>query len=411
LKDRNLWLVYSSTAVLGMAYGLAISVLSLYLDQWRYTEPEIGTMAAVFALGIALASLPAGWLVKRYSAKTVLVVSFLGYAGVVATIPLTVDSFVLLAGARFFDGVFSAGVWIASETVLLRRSSKHHKALVMSVYGIAMALGYGLGPLISKFLVAAGPLQLSFVVAAGFAAAGGVLLWARLDPDHKGAAHDDDAQGDDPDAAPTKTGQGDEIGWWQLLVKVRCSGAAAFCYGYLSSALVLFVPLYLARDHGFADGDVVVVPGFYAAGMVLFAPVAGYLGDRFGELLVMRRLALLGIGILVSFPFVSHFWVIMLMIAGAGAVFTPQLPLAIALQGLIVKPDEYPRANALYNALYAIGMLLGPPLTGVVYASGGAGVMMFHLAAFWVAFVAFAWVYRRDDPAVSRVLRGVSDPA
>ncbi len=392
IRDRNVWLIYGATALLGLAYGLAISVLALYLDDAGYSEPDIGTMAAVFAAGIVLASLPAGWLVERFSAKTVLFGSFLAYAAVIAVTPWTVDNYILLAGARFLDGVFSAGIWVGSETALLSRSAKHQKGLVMSLYGIAIAMGYAGGPLISKFLVAAGPLHVSFAVAAGFAALGGLLLWFRLDADGHGGVDGAAGHGQLQGEAP----------WLVLLNKVRCSAMAAFCYGYLQSAMVLFVPLYLAREHAFADDDVVVVPGYYAAGMFLFAPIAGYLGDRFGQLLIMRRLAYVGVGVLVSFTLVDAYWLIVSMIGISGACFAPQLPLALALQGVIVEHDDYARANAIYNALYATGMLLGPPITGVVFAQLGPTAMMLHLAAFWVVFLAYAWWHRADDPFFGR---------
>jgi hypothetical protein len=47
-------------------------------------------------------------------------------------------------------------------------------------------------------------------------------------------------------------------------------------------------------------------------------------------------------------------------------------------------------------------MVLGPPISSQIFRTQGGGAMLYHLAALWVAFVVFAQVYRRDDPAASR---------
>jgi hypothetical protein len=73
---------------------------------------------------------------------------------------------------------------------------------------------------------------------------------------------------------------------------------------------------------------------------------------------------------------------------------------SLALQGVI--SAEYSRATAIYNAFYAAGMLLGPPISSRIFQAYGGAPMLFQLAALWAAFVAFSVVFYRDDPAVAR---------
>jgi hypothetical protein len=44
-------------------------------------------------------------------------------------------------------------------------------------------------------------------------------------------------------------------------------------------------------------------------------------------------------------------------------------------------------------------MLLGPPASSVIFRHLGGAMMLYHLAALWTAFVAFAFVFATDDPA------------
>jgi len=50
---------------------------------------------------------------------------------------------------------------------------------------------------------------------------------------------------------------------------------------------------------------------------------------------------------------------------------------------------------------YAAGMLLGPKVSSVLFASYGGGVMLAHLASLWTAFVIFTVVFASDDPAAT----------
>src|SRR4051812_23982687 len=113
VSDPNIYRIYGTTFVLGVAYGLAISVLAVYLDQKGFGEIAIGRLAAWFAAGLVSLSLPLGALIRRFSAKVTLTASLFGYALTVSIFPL-LDSFWSIAAVRFFDGAFSVGVWVSS---------------------------------------------------------------------------------------------------------------------------------------------------------------------------------------------------------------------------------------------------------------------------------------------------------
>ena len=86
----------------------------------------------------------------------------------------------------------------------------------------------------------------------------------------------------------------------------------------------------------------------------------------------------------------------------AGATLASISPVSLALQGVVTERRDYDRANGFYNAVYAAGILMGPPVTSVVFAHLGGMAMLLHLAALWAAFVVFAFVYASDDPARGR---------
>jgi len=73
-------------------------------------------------------------------------------------------------------------------------------------------------------------------------------------------------------------------------------------------------------------------------------------------------------------------------------------PLSLALQGVIAQPAEYPRSNAIFNVFFASGLVIGPLVTGRVFAALGGSAILFLFAGLWVFFVAVSLVFRTEDP-------------
>ncbi|MEO8797626.1 MAG: MFS transporter, partial [Polyangiaceae bacterium] len=175
MRKHNIHRIYLATLVLGIAYGISIALTALVLDEHGFGKTQIGALAAVFASGIVLASLPVGAIVRRFSARATLGVATVGYALAVIAFPWP-HSMVGVGAVRFIDGACSVGIWVSAETVLLAQSEKEKKAQVTSVYAIAMSIGYVVGPAIAYLVTAF--LHLPMWVA--FAVSGGIALFALI---------------------------------------------------------------------------------------------------------------------------------------------------------------------------------------------------------------------------------------
>jgi MFS family permease len=387
VDDANVIRIYLATLGLGTAYGMAISVISVFLTARGYHETDIGTLAAWFAAGIMLTAIGSGTLVERLGAKAVLVVALFTYATTVALFPFA-PNYTAIAALRFFDGAASVLVWVASETILVARARREIKAYVTSVYGMSIAVGYGAGSMGAFLAAKVLPNERVFLVAGVLSALTGVLVLLRLDKSsdaHHEAAQDGVAVGGH-ERAPLGV----------LVNRVKTSGFATFAYGYFQSSVVLFLPLFMKDEKGIPKDQTRLITFFFAIGMLLAINVAGRLGDRYGHLLVMRLLAIVGTTMIAGFVLLNGFPAMAVAVAIAGASLASISPLSLALQGLVTR--EYHRATGIYNTFYAAGMVLGPPISSQIYHHYGGGPMLYHLAALWAAFVVFAQVFRRDDP-------------
>jgi MFS family permease len=388
ISDPDIWRIYATILALGIAYGVALSLIALFLDERGFGKEAIGSLAAWFALGIVLMSLPAGMLIRRLSAKTTLVLALLGYAGAVAIFPFT-SSYLGAGVVRFFDGAFSVAVWVSSETILLTRAPRENKAFVTSLYAISLAVGYVLGPLVARGFVAVAPLRLAFVLAGAIALGAAIFAAARLSRDLPRAP--------EGEKEPPQTGTRAML----VLLRIKTSCFATFAYGYFQASVVLFLPLYLMQEKGIPKESTILIPAFFAAGMLLFSNVAGRLGDMLGHLAVIRGLAVIGLSMILGFVFLDSYAAMCVAVFVAGASLASISPVSLALQGLCSARQDLCRATALYNAFYAAGMLLGPPISSVLFARSGGAAMLYHLAGLWVAFAAFTWFFRADDPSVT----------
>jgi MFS family permease len=385
--DPNVIRIYLATLGLGTAYGMAISVIAVFLTDHGYEETDIGSLAAWFAAGIMLTALASGALVGKFGAKRVLVAALFTYATTVTLFPFA-PGYGAIAALRLVDGAASVLVWVASETILVARARREIKAFVTSIYGMSIAVGYGIGS--GSAFVAAKllPNERVFLVAGIISVLTGLFVLLRLDR-NADAQHEvtEDGSAESPtERAPLGV----------LINRIKTSCFATFAYGYFQSSVVLFLPLFMRDDKGIPEDDTRLITFFFAAGMLLAINVAGRVGDRYGHLLVMRYLAAVGTTMVAGFVWLNGFVGMAIAVFIAGATLASISPLSLALQGLVTR--EYHRATGVFNAFYAAGMVLGPPISSQIFHRYGGGPMLYHLAALWVGFVVFAQIFRRDDP-------------
>jgi MFS family permease len=384
IKDRNIWLIYGATVILTIAYGIAVAVLSVFLEARGYTKTDIGKLAVIFAAGLACFALPVGRIIKRLTARTTLIAATLGYAAAIALFPYVVHDFWLAAAVRFVDGACSVSIWVSCETILLSRATSNQKAFITSLYAVSIGIGYMVGPAIAPGLMSIMVIDMTYVIAGVLAAVSAAVLWARLDPDVQHEA----------EGAHSSSGMPSK----SLLWKIKCSCFGTFAYGYFQASIVLFMPLFLIEAKGIDKRATVGLFAFFALGMLVSANPAGRLGDKYGHLLLMRILGTIGCAVVAGFIYIDHYWLMAVAVAAGGATLASISPISLALQGVIVSPLDYRRSNALYNVFYAVGMLLGPFISSQIFERAGGSAMMLHLAGLWAAFVLFTIVFAADDP-------------
>jgi MFS family permease len=253
---------------------------------------------------------------------------------------------------------------------------------------MSLAIGYVLGPGLAFVLVPVFGSGATFIAAGALAIIAAVVVFLRLDADPRTTSKLHDGEVADGQASTAKA-----VFW-----RTKTSCFATFSYGYFQASVVLFLPLFLIKEKSVPEGRTILITAFFAAGMLAASTLVSRLGDKHGHLLVMRVLGTIGGMMVASFVLLDSFAAMCLAVFIAGATLASISPVSLALQGVVTPQADLGRANAFYNAAYAAGMLIGPPVSSWLFTRYGGGAMLYHLAGLWAAFVTFTVVFAADDP-------------
>jgi MFS family permease len=329
VQRRTLRLLFSTQIIGGVGVAVGLSVGTLLAADMAGVGAA-GLAQSVAVVGSALLAVPAVRIMRQYGRGPGLAAAYLaaalGGVGVVAA--AVTGSVPLLFVALFlFGGGTTAGMQARYAAVDLAPEARRgrHLSLVVWATTLGAVAGPNLAPLAGTALdgygvpTLAGPFVFSSVL---FGAAVLVLLLMRPDPllvARQLASERANASG----TAPAR------VGMWAALAAVMARsaarlGVAAMAVGHLVMVGVMaMTPVHiLSAGHSAAHTlrIVGVVLSLHIAGMFAFAPVTGWLTDRWGR----RPVILAGVALLLA----------ACAVAGTAGHHSGQLSVGLFLLGL-----------------------------------------------------------------------------
>lgn len=235
--------------------------------------PEAGLMSTIFTLGMAVAGIPTGYLMSRYSRKTVIQVGMFIYsAGTIITIGAFGFSDMLLY--RAVTGVGEAMQLTALLAVFSSYFSRN-RAVAVGALNYAYAFGAIIAPILgTKLLVGYGTWRAPMIAfgVLGFVLMALVALVVR--PWLSEVSGEKQTQSTTGGAASLKNRNTFVLTGLSVILGLGL-------YGYLG-----MYPTFLREYLHFAPADIGRVMSTYGLGVLLSA-VAGWLGDRFSARIVL----------------------------------------------------------------------------------------------------------------------------
>jgi MFS family permease len=322
----------------------------------------LGIVASASTIPGILISLPAASLSDIFGRRKLLLFA----AFVFASAPflyLGVNSWWTLALVRFYHG-FATAVFVpvAEASIALLFPGKRGER--MSLFNSATAVGRALAPFLGGYLLfATNKSFFSLYVAVGIAGITSLVIAFLFLAERKTT----DAQL----VSQERSARGIFGGWLTIIKNTHVLGVSfvqAIQY-YVFGAVEFFLVGYLTDVVGLNLLLVGAITGSEIVALVIARPLAGRVSDRIG------RTKPILVGILAScmfvavIPFVSEFWLLLLLAVGYGVSFAMVLSSTSPLVSELVPATLVGASMGFLATTMDVGQTLGPIISGLIFAS------------------------------------------
>jgi MFS transporter, DHA1 family, inner membrane transport protein len=264
-----------SYAVNAMDRTLFPLMLTDVRREYNFNLPQAGLMSTIFTLGMTLAGLPTGYLMSRFSRKTVIQVGILIYSAA-TVITVTAFGFADMLLYRAITGVGEAMQLTALLAVFSSYFSRNRAAGV-GLLNYAYAGGAAVGPWLgAKLLVDYGTWRAPMIIYGVIGLGMMVLIAAVVRP----SLSETNTEGAE-DTAIAAGGAASLNNRNTVVLAILSILFGLALYGYLG-----MYPTFLREQLHYAPADAGRVMSIYGLG-VLVSLFTGWLGDRFSPRLVL----------------------------------------------------------------------------------------------------------------------------
>jgi MFS transporter, DHA1 family, solute carrier family 18 (vesicular amine transporter), member 1/2 len=334
-----------------VALGVAVPVLPDLSRRLGASPAIIGLLFGSFGATMLVVSMPMGSVSDRIGRRTPMLVGLAALAG--ATLLFAYASRLpALFAARLVQGAADATTWVVGFALIADLYPPEQRGRVTGIILGGTSVAYMVGPSIGGWLYEIGGIRLPFLFVTGMAVLTIAAFASLRLPEHQASRE------------PVPIGR---------LLRNPQILTCSIVVLLMAATMTMFEPLFvLFLQDSLHIGPARVGTVFAAAalGNTFFHPIVGRMADRWGA----RRLS--GIGLLVTaavLPFIAQVWsfpsavvLCLLQAASFAIVGSPSLTFmadATSEAGL----GSFGTAYGLYNAVWAVGLLGGPPLGGYLY--------------------------------------------
>ncbi len=330
----------------GIAIGLSFPLLSFLLEQRGFSSTIIGANTAMAGIASILAVPFVNPIANRIGVVNTLVASAL-----LAAISLLGFFYFPSLTAWFalrvtFHGAITAS-FILSEFWINTSAPNHRRGLVLGIYATVLSIGFATGPATLAFIGSKGIMPFAI---------GATLIILSTIPAILARRHQ-----------PKMDEKPQSRSVLRYIWLVPFATLAAFTFGAVEQAGLALFPVYGGRT-GFGETEVSLLLVVLALGNVVMQIPLGMASDRMKD----RRWLLLfcaaiGTGGVAILPYATHHP--QLLTAGIfvwGGVTAGMYTVGLAHLGARLSGSDLAQANAAFILCYAVGMVIGPQLAGVV---------------------------------------------
>jgi len=369
---RELWLITIGHGLTHWYPATFYLLLPLIGAELGLTYSQIGLIMTCQYIASAVANVPGGVLVDTVGRKGLLMAISLFWVGFPYLLIGFTHSYPMLLVCIALVG-FGNSLWHPTAIPTLGRRYPERKGLVLSVHGMGGNVGDAIAPLVLGIALATFSWRevVVFNVLPGLVVA--LLMFAMLGSIRLGAKN--------------TAGEGQSFsdymaGLRQLFrnrALVMLSTGSSF-RTMTQSALLTFLPLYLAREMGYSPAWVgACLFALQAAGFAA-APVAGHMSDRMGRKQILMGSMLTSAVVLIFMAFAGGSPVFIILVAVLGFFLYATRPVIQAWMLDITPKNMGGSSIGVLFGAQAIGAALGPWFGGMIADQYGLLATFYFLA-------------------------------
>jgi len=277
--------VFVPTVVLAFAEGMLVPVLPLYVVSLGVPLWWVGMVLAAEGIGMLIADLPAGALLRRMDRKNAMLAGIAVLAVAALALSRVDEGVVAVFALRLMAGLGAALWGISRHAYLTDAVPLRQRGRTIAAFGGATRVGMLLGPAVGGVIAAAAGYQAAFLAYALVAAVALAFcgLFQERQPRHGAAA----AQGTPSARAPIRT-PATAHGAWAAMWRERgrwllAAGAGNLMAQAIRAGRRIVIPLTASATLGLDVEQVGWIVSAAAAFDVAMFPLAGWAMDRWGR--------------------------------------------------------------------------------------------------------------------------------
>jgi MFS family permease len=333
----------ASVTIVGTGLSLTLPLLALRLDEQGYSARAIGLNSTAGGLAVVIGAAFVPALAHRLGVKRLLLLALL-IGGLSLLSFAATDSYWAWLGIRAVFGGALTALFVTSEYWINAIAPPRHRGFVLGFYAASLAGGFAAGPLTLGFTGISGITPFASATALFAIAAVPIVLWSGKAPEMESAP---------------------KIPVFAFLASVPAATFAGLLHGAIETASLGLLPVYAVRAGEGAETGAFFVT-LFALGNVVFQLPIGFVSDRMerGKLLIWLALLSLCGAVALALAGPSHFALFCGLLVLWGGVAGSLYAVGLAHLGSRYSGEDLASANAAFIMLYALGMLLGPPIVG-----------------------------------------------
>lgn len=361
---RGIAAAIGGVTIVGIVIGLGMPLLSVVMENRGYSAGQIGTNTAISGLAALAAAPLATPIAMRLGVAVTLVASMLISATAFAAF-FPLDGFWIWALLRFLLGFAVTLVFILSEFWITSAAPPERRGYFLGIYATVLSLGFATGPLIFAWAGSGGFLPFGIAVAIMSLAIIPVLAARHRSPEILAEEHKP---------------------FVPFLFAAPAATGAALLFGAVDTAIYALLPIH-ATGMAMPERDAVLLLTAMGLGNVMLQLPLGQLSDRLHDRRVLLlALALFGLVGTAAIASVGANWTLLalVMLVWGGSI-AGLYTIGLAHLGARFSGADLASANAAFVFCHAIGMLLGPQLTGLAMEQSPSVGFPSALALFFLA--------------------------